>query len=482
MQLSFVTRSGSNRFTGSAYEYFRAPELNSNYFFNKLNGLPKNDVTLNQYGFRQGGPIVLPGLFNGRDQAFFFVNYEELRLPNNFSRTRTVLTPSAQAGTFSYTTGSGVRQVNVLDLAARNGQITALDPLVMRTLGFINTAMGTTGVRKDTSDPLLQDYVWQSPGNQREYQPVFRLDYNVSTKHRLTGTGNWQKVVRDPDHLNTGDVRFPGASNYSRYVSTRPIYSTSLRSTLGSNLVNEARGGITKGGASYFGENASNGPQTFADQNGYALDFDQNIGLTNWFRANGPTSRSAWSWNIDDTLSWQKGRHSLSMGGSLYFGRAWEDGQQIVPGIQLGFDQNNDPAAGLFSIANFPNASTAQLADARELYGLLTGRVVSVTGQAALDANSGKYVAFGQRRRAGKMNEYSLFMQDSWRMTPTLTVNGGVRWDVQLPFTPVNDIMSQVTYASAGNGTRPGFCGCGETGKLCGTCGCSCSSKITIAS
>jgi len=449
VQLSFVTRSGTNRFAGSAYEYFRSPDLNTNYYFNTINDLPKNDVTLNQYGFRQGGPIVVPGLFNGRDKAFFFVNYEELRLPNAATRTRTVLAPSAQAGVFSYTTATGVRQVNVLDLAARNGQITALDPLVMRTLGYINSAIGTTGTVNETSDPLLLSYEWQSAGNQREYQPVFRVDYNLSTKHRLTGTGNWQKVVRDPDQLNNGDVRFPGASNYSRYTSTRPIYSTSLRSTLGGNLVNEARGGITRGGASYFGEPISNGPQTFASLNGYALDFDQNIGLTNWFTANGPTSRSAWSWNVDDTINWQKGGHSLSVGGSLYFGRTWENGQQVVPGIQLGLDQNNDPAAAMFSSANFPGASTAQLSDARELYGLLTGRVTSVTGQAALDADTGQYVAFGQRRRAGVMNEYSLFTQDSWRLTPTLTLNGGVRWDLQLPFTPVNDIMSQVTFASA---------------------------------
>ena len=82
------------------------------------------------------------------------------------------------------------------------------------------------------------------------------------------------------------------------------------------------------------------------------------------------------------------------------FGRAWENGQQIVPGIQLGLDQTNDPASAMFSTANFTGASTAQLTDARELYGLLTGRVTSVTGQAALDAETGKYVAFGPRRRS----------------------------------------------------------------------------------
>jgi hypothetical protein len=70
-----------------------------------------------------------------------------------------------------------------------------------------------------------------------------------------------------------------------------------------------------------------------------------------------------------------------------------------------------------------------------------------VTGQAALDPNTGTYAFLGPRRRAGKMNEYSLFMQDSWRATPALTINAGMRWDVQMPFSPVNDVMTTVTIA-----------------------------------
>ena len=57
---------------------------------------------LNQYGFRQGGPIVMPGLYDGRGKAFFFFNYEELRLPNNFTRTRTMLNPTRSGGIFRY--------------------------------------------------------------------------------------------------------------------------------------------------------------------------------------------------------------------------------------------------------------------------------------------------------------------------------------------------------------------------------------------
>lgn len=449
--INFVTRSGSNRFTGSAYEYFRHPSLNSNYWFNERDGLEKNDVRLHMYGARQGGPIVIPGLYDGRGKAFFFVHYEELRMPNNFSRIRTILHPRALDGWFRYTvTVDGqqvVREVNVLDLARANGQLGTTDPLVMQLLTAIERSVQNSsvkGVVNATSDPLLLSYSWLSPGRQTEKQPTIRLDYNIGKNHRLSGTYSQIWAVRDPDHLNSADRRFPDAPNYRKFVSTRPTRSIALRSTLGSSLVNEVRVGITRGGASYFGQNASNGPHTFEDEAGFAVDFDQNIGLTNWFTTNAPSWRSAYQYTFDETLNWQKGRHSLSFGASAFFGRAWEKAQQMVPGIQLGFESTNDPAALLFTTANFPGASSGQLTDARELYGLLTGRVVAVTGQAALDPETNRYVFLGARTRAGKMNVYSAFVQDSWRVTPTLTLNAGVRCDVQTPFAPSNDVMSAV--------------------------------------
>ena len=90
MTINFQTRSGTNRYSGSVYEYFRHPALATNAWVNERVGGEKNDIRLNQYGFRFGGPVMIPGLYDGRGKAFFFTNYEELRFPNSFTRTRTV--------------------------------------------------------------------------------------------------------------------------------------------------------------------------------------------------------------------------------------------------------------------------------------------------------------------------------------------------------------------------------------------------------
>ena len=457
VSINFSTRSGSNRFSGSTYEYWRDPRLNTNYWFNERNGLPKNEVKLNQFGGRAGGAIVIPGLYDGHNKSFFFANYEQVRFPNEFSRNRTILHPRALEGWFRYTVSGQTREVNVLDLARANNQIATTNPLVMSLLNKIASAAagaGSSGAVTNATDPLLNTFAWKSPGKLFEHQPTIRIDHNLSDRHRLSGSFAVIKTYRDPDYLNNADARFPGAPNYRYYSSTRPLTSISLRSTLSGNKVNEIRVGSTATfGSSNFGlpTDPSLSPAAFADQGGYSIDFDANIGLTNWTSTNSPSWRAAPTHSIDESLTWLKGKHSLMFGGSFLRSTAWENGQQIVPGINLGMSTNQDPAAGLFNTTNFPSASTAQLSDARDLYALLTGRVISVTGQAALDANTNKYVAFGPKRSEGRIDVYSGYAQDSWRMTPTVTLTGGLRWDVQMPFSAGNSTMSTVTMAD--------FCG-----------------------
>ncbi len=444
--INFVTRSGTNRFTGSAYEYFRDKSLNSNYWFNERFGQPPSDVRLDQYGARQGGPIV-------RNKAFFFAHFEGVDNPNDASRTRTVLHPRALDGWFRYNVTEGgqqiVREVNVLDLARAGGQLANRDPVVMRTLQAIANSSQLAGSVTPASDPLLMNYFFLNPGDQSERQPAVRIDYNVSNRHRMTGTYNHFFETRAQDHINGADRRFPGSPNFRRVNTRRPTRSIALRSTITNNLISELRGGITRGERLFFGDGAQNAPSaaTFEDTGGYAIDFDANIGLTNWFITNTLSSRSGYQYTLDETISWQKGDHSVTIGAGAFLGRAWDDSQQLTPGINLRFDTTNDPAASLFTGTTFLGASAAQLTDARDLYALLTGRVGAVTGLATLNAETNRYEYNGRRRRAGKLDVYSAYLQDSWRLTPTLTLNGGLRWDVQMPFAPSNDTMTTASLA-----------------------------------
>jgi hypothetical protein len=448
--INFQTRSGTNRYSGSAYEYYRNPSMNTNYWFNERNSLPKNDVKLNQYGARVGGPIAVPGVYDGRDKAFFFAHYEQLRFPNSFTRTRTVLNPRALDGWFRYDVNGEIREVNVLSLAAANGQIAARDPLTTQLLNNIRSDTQSSGTLSATADPLLDSYVWQSPGRLFEHQPTIKVDYNLTGRHRLSGSYQVIWAERDPDYLNAVDSRFPSAPNYRFFHSKRPLTSVTLRSTLTSNFVSELRGGITaKGGASYFGDLRSNGPQTFEDQNGFSIDFDQNIGLTNWGATNSTSWRTVPTYSIDESINWQRGAHSLNFGGGVLISHVFDNAQQYTPNLNIGFNTTLDPAASLFSSARFPGASNNQLTDARQLYALLTGRVLSISTQIALDPTTNKYVNLGPRTREGQLEVYSGFLQDTWRVKPNLTLGLGLRYDVQTPFSPANDIMSAVTMESA---------------------------------
>src|SRR5690606_5620689 len=85
------------------------------------------------------------------------------------------------------------------------------------------------------------------------------------------------------------------------------------------------------------------------------------------------------------------------------------------------------------------------LNNARSLYGLMTGRITSISGTARLSAETGKYVYNGELLQKARQYSFAAYASDSWRVSPTLTINAGLRWDVQLPFTPVTQTFSTTT-------------------------------------
>ncbi|MGH9847773.1 MAG: TonB-dependent receptor plug domain-containing protein, partial [Blastocatellia bacterium] len=466
IQIKFATRSGSNEYHGSLYEYHRNTALNANYWYTNRDVAPYdveaaktcvdgtttiNPVTqklydpktckapraanlFNQFGGRVGGPIRIPKLFNGRDRAFFFVNFEEFRQPNQVSRQRTILNPDTQKGIFQYNrtvivngqATTVVEKVDLLALAARNNQVATVDPVVGKLLADIRSSTSNTGGIVQQSNPNLQFFTFSNASKGLRYLPTIRFDFNLTSKHRLENTYNYQSYVTTVDTLNNRDPQFPGFPNHAGQFSNRFADSLTLRSTLTPRLVNEARAGLNGGTVLFFPDaNASHFTGTLANQAGFNLGIGA-AGITSATNTTAPSRRNSPVWDLADTVTLTRGAHSFSFGGQFTQINTWLYDQTIVPSITFGL-ATGDPAAAMFNATNFPGNAGSNLADAQNLYAVLTGRVTAVTANAVLNEKTNKYEYLAAQVRRFRQREWGFFGQDSWRVRQNLTLTGGLR-------------------------------------------------------
>ena len=468
VQIKFVTKSGTNNWTGTAYEYFRHDALNANTWFRNRDlppdpatgKAPKDKLRQYQQGFAQGGPIK-------PNRAFFFFNYEELRQPAASTLQRVILTPQAASGIFSYNTSSGVRSVNLLQLAAANGQLATLDPTVSRVLSDITAASQSQGTVAPLSNPLVSQYTWSMPTTNFNPSPTARIDYEISQNHRLTGSMNYRHINSTPDTTNSAQLPFPGFATTGSQQSTRWTTSESLRSTFGQNIVNEFRVGGT-GGATYFSPELVPsmwaGADGVANQGGYRLNFNgaccgSGFALTNPGLGSGQSSREAGTRVVEDNATWIHDKHSVTFGGTMLLATVWLQSQTLVPTANFGLI-STEPATAMFSATNFPGASTNDLTQAQSLYAMLTGRINNLTGDARITPDGSSYVPLGMSRAEGDMREWDFYAADTWRLRSNLTLSGGLRYVLQLPFYPVNNSYTTATVNS--------LCGVSGTGSVAG--------------
>ncbi len=416
-QVNIVTRPGANQFHGSLYEFFRNDALNANDTFSNRSGLPRGEVRHNQFGGTLGGPIWRP-------KHFFFVNAELLRnVESSETRTSFVPTESERQGLIPYVDSNGNAQTLDISrhIAPVSARLIALYPLPNASL--------TAG---NFTTPL--------PIRLNDYQFHARTDHNLTDRDTLSLRASWN--LNDQVYVidRFGGPYIPGF--------TLPNPEKTGNGTVGyfhifsPAVVNEARFGVNrytnalqngdKRNAAQFGlPNGSDGngiPAIVLSSGGLA-----DLGGLPWYNRD-QNELTVYS---SDVLSVLRGTHSMKFGGDLSRyqfntrGATDERGSIYFTGSQNSLIPHL-PADGL----------------ARTVADLLLGLPSQAT------------ITTGQFGRGYREWAWSLFAQDNWRITHKLTVDYGLRYEYNTPWTEVNNKLSNfipgqgiVTAGSTGFGT-----------------------------
>ena len=475
VQIKFVTRRGTNDYKGSLFWQHRDESLNANYWYQNRDGerdengeAYRQKIRLNQFGGSFSGPIPFlnfgdgggPWFDSGKDKRYFFVNYEEYRLPQSQARTRTIFTPDAQNGIYRYIVGSETRQANLYTIAANAGQLATPDPTIAAVLTRIRTSVGTEGTIIPVSgSPNLLNYNFLPSGDSTRKFLVARLDFNLTKNHSLEFVTNQQEFVPSKDFLNSQDERFPGFPSYTQ-GSVRDSYATAVRSALTKSVINEARFTLSTG-LSTFSDGIS--AADFDYSQGFQLGIDA-AGITTPYSRNSYSDRNTPTYDFTDNVTWIAGNHSIAFGGQWKLIR--REGSaigRIVPTISFGIDSADAAAFAMFNTTTLPGATAAQLTAARNHYATLIGRATGFASTAYL-TDDGTYQENTTQSRLAKQNTYGLYVQDGWRLRPNFTLNFGVRWQPQSGFVALSEgIYSKLEshdqiygVSGAGNIFKPG--------------------------
>ena len=206
--------------------------------------------------------------------------------------------------------------------------------------------------------------------------------------------------------------------------------------TLSPTMVNEFRGGFLYNGLFYaYDGKGPTGAQISWNLPNLPYTYNTAMNGTNYQI---PTGSYYPSFNASDTLSWQRGAHTLNFGFSWWREQDhYYNGVLGFPVINLGQNTstsqpglaNGDPAQAAFN-GTMPNATPTATNEAESLYAILTGRINSVTGQYPYDPNTNQYNhAVGAYNLDELQKAFGVFFQDSYRLKPNFTLNYGLRWD-----------------------------------------------------
>jgi len=468
--VSIATRSGTNQVHGSLFEFFRNTALNAQEFYSNAQAQLKPIIQLNQYGFELGGPIR-------KNKTFFFGSWQGQKvnfadpIDKDFGASVNLYTPGALSGNYRYwvansaspftingqritqnttllvdprtgalapgvrncTTNTDSNCVATFNIFANDPQHVGLDSAVKAVLGGYPAPNAYTA-----GDGLNTGiYVWNTPFQVRGPQYMGRIDHYFSSKHsaffRYLG-GEQDTLGGDP--LNSRPQVLPGFPPRGEVFRPATSVAVGFRSAFSPRLVNELTLGFSRWQFLFTqGEANPSFPNTprFTFNNS---DVD--------YTANPHTYRAVNTYQVVENMSYLRGTHVFRFGGNIRFyqhndQRGDVGGTSLTPAISL--SRTTRPPTAAFNLPSSGIAST----DLTRLQGTvndLLGIPASLTQVFMGDLSHDTFAPFlssaktvnvwSQGQRAKQMNYY---LQDEWKVSRNLTLNYGVRWEVNPPAT-----------------------------------------------
>jgi hypothetical protein len=424
-QISLITKSGTNQFRGSLFEYNRNTIFTANNWFNNHSTpvVPRQALNRNTFGGAIGGPIK-------KDKMFFFYNYERRRDASSTSTAaRLVTLPSLAAGNITFLNSLGAKSViSPADLAAIFPDTGGENPAAVAAI-----AKGASYGSNSTSvgDGLnTSGFIFNAPA------PVFfnshsaKIDYNLTQNQQVFVRAN---VIYDHD-----------SSNAIKYLPDQPApllwshpwgIAAAHTWTIHNNLISNFRYGLTRQSYSQKGD-------TDMNYNYLRLIFYQ----TNGTRS---VSRTVPLHNFVEDLSWIKGKHTFQFGGSMYlvnsgsvnYGSAYDTAYANPSGYKTNYIRNAvnnylETKYG-YSIGAAWNSSVENAVTA------LVGRYNNYTANFVFGHDGTLLPAGSPVARHFATQGYEGYFQDQWKLRPNLTLTGGLRYSLWRPVYETNGYEAQ---------------------------------------
>ncbi len=427
--VNVLLKGGTNAFHGSLYEFARRNQWDANSFQNNAVGQPKVAHFLDQYGGSIGGPVIFPKFYNGKDKSFFFVNYEGYREGTPTPLVLSVPEPEFLQGDFSKLVDTQGRQIVIYDPATGrnvNGTWTRdafpgnkipsnrLNPIALKLLSFYPKPN-----QKATGSFYSQGNLFIPGGDNLDrddfYNLVIKLDQNFGDKHHVffRHASNDRTEIRSFNGL-ARDV--PASDGQFPLKRVNDAYVLDWVGSLSPTLITNARISFNRyieGSAGYGNSNYS------PTQLGFPASMVNQLALPSWFGRYEIDNYQAlgryYSFNYTNTLAFHptvtkiSGAHSIKTGVDM----RW---------IQYNV-QNVGNAFRLQATRDFTQKefNRADPLSGNAMASLLLGVLSPSSGGADVNvfpATLWKY--------------YAPYVQDDWKVSRKLTLNLGLRWDINI--------------------------------------------------